>query len=50
MTLKELEKKYKDYEVYYWGKSTFIKTLADCKENLPYTRVKWYQCKRLWQT
>lgn len=37
MTLAELEKKYKGYEIYYWGKSNFTKTLKDCKGHTPYT-------------
>ena len=45
MTLNELRKKYKGYEVYYWGKSTFIKTLADCKHNLPYTGLSGVNAK-----
>lgn len=45
MTLKELKKKYKDYEVYYWGKSTFIKTLADCRQNNPFTGLSGVNVK-----
>lgn len=44
MTVKELEKKYKGYEFLYWGKGTFIKTLKDCKEAIPFSRIT--QCQK----
>lgn len=45
MTLKELKQKYKGYEIYYWGKSTFIKTMADCKQSIPFTGLSGVNAK-----
>ena len=45
MTLKELRKKYKGYEVYYWGKCEYIKTLADCKKATPFTGLSGVNVK-----